>query len=531
MASITTWWRLEPQRAGDLQESLQARVHDPLWLLARQWQTGEWQGEDAGSPVKAVLDARTAPLTAYHAGPLPARGRVAGEPYDPGAVPLEALVEREQVRGRPAVGVVAGAGRTDLRLAAEAGLHFLRLLEAAGQGAVVERVPAAFRLAPPTAAERAAWDSASLRFADLMAERAPDGDALYAALVAALRPPGPGTVVGVLVGADGDTDAVARAWLDWYEDLFAEPDGAVSPWIAERMEHRFAMAAGTPEGDLVLHAAEYADGDLDWYAFDVVPGASLGAADNSTPVATTVLPAPVRFRGMPSDRWWEMEDASVDFGGIEAAPTDLARLLLVEFALVYGNDWFVVPVDVPAGGTCAVTSFVVTDSFGEATDVAAVSAAAGGEPWRMFELAVEGGSRSSRRKLAPGLFVPPTLVSTLSSSPVEDVLFLRDEMANMAWAVERIVEGPANRPVERRQLTAEVFTRAAATALPAATARPRKPRCATACPPACPTTGCRSCPCRSAAAASAWRAAASWRARRTSHPTAPSAGCSNRGGR
>ena len=33
-------------------------------------------------------------------------------------------------------------------------------------------------------------------------------------------------------------------------------------------------------------------------------------------------------------------------GGLEAGPTDLARMALVEFSLAYGVDWFVLPVEV-----------------------------------------------------------------------------------------------------------------------------------------------------------------------------------------
>ena len=57
-SSITSWTRLEPQSSGaDMGTSSGARVFDPLWLLTRQWQTGEFQGEDAGSPVKARVRA------------------------------------------------------------------------------------------------------------------------------------------------------------------------------------------------------------------------------------------------------------------------------------------------------------------------------------------------------------------------------------------------------------------------------------------------------------------------------------------
>ena len=52
--SATTWSRLEPlPTSDDVSVGLQARIADPLWMLARQWQFNEFQGEDAGSPISA----------------------------------------------------------------------------------------------------------------------------------------------------------------------------------------------------------------------------------------------------------------------------------------------------------------------------------------------------------------------------------------------------------------------------------------------------------------------------------------------
>ena len=48
-----------------------ARLHDPLWLLARQWQVGEFQAEDGGTPVVARWRGTVSPLTRYHLGPIP----------------------------------------------------------------------------------------------------------------------------------------------------------------------------------------------------------------------------------------------------------------------------------------------------------------------------------------------------------------------------------------------------------------------------------------------------------------------------
>ena len=50
MAEFTYFARLEPRpRANDLQRSLAAEIRDPLWFLTRQWQVGEFSGEDTGS--------------------------------------------------------------------------------------------------------------------------------------------------------------------------------------------------------------------------------------------------------------------------------------------------------------------------------------------------------------------------------------------------------------------------------------------------------------------------------------------------
>ena len=53
----------------DLQDGLQARIHDPLWMLGRQWQFGEFNGADAGSPAAAQVIVDQAAVTRYQPGP------------------------------------------------------------------------------------------------------------------------------------------------------------------------------------------------------------------------------------------------------------------------------------------------------------------------------------------------------------------------------------------------------------------------------------------------------------------------------
>ena len=103
--------------------SLSARVFDPLWLMARQWQVGEFQGEDAGMPVLARVRSQTTMLSRIHLGELPANTITQAAAYDPQQMPLEVMVERQ--RTRPAN---ANDARM-LRLSVEAGLHFLLMLD------------------------------------------------------------------------------------------------------------------------------------------------------------------------------------------------------------------------------------------------------------------------------------------------------------------------------------------------------------------------------------------------------------------
>jgi hypothetical protein len=87
---------LEPRsRKAEMNTTLQARIYDPLWLLARQWQFGEFEGEDNGSPIMAGWRGESARLTRYHAGAIAPNTRVTAQSYDVTRTPLETLVERE----------------------------------------------------------------------------------------------------------------------------------------------------------------------------------------------------------------------------------------------------------------------------------------------------------------------------------------------------------------------------------------------------------------------------------------------------
>ena len=422
------WWRVEPvPLSADITPGLQATVADPLWFLCRQWQFVEFAGEDAGTPIQVNVQGEVTPLTRYAPGPVDATSVNRARAYSTEALPLETAVEREPVLSRHP------------RFIAEAGQHLARMLLSIGGATVRDALLKAYPLTLPAPTD-AGTDTYGNEWYLLAQGRVIDAVRFAAALTTAR-----GTATTITVPPAGITLAstikvkaldVFNRWLAWFRDAVVEPD-AGDAWNSRRLEYAFSTGGVSGQTEIVLGADQYAEGTLDWYSVDgeaQTLGSSMG-----TPVAPLVIPptmpSPVEYAGKPSDRLWEFEDANINFGIVDAGPTDLARMALIEFSLVYGNDWFVVPVTLPVGAIFRPTTFTVRDTFGVDTVIGA-SKNTGTLPWSVFSL---GGSRIPDGSF----FLAPTLVDPLEGAPIEEVALFRDEMANMVWAVERRVQGAA----------------------------------------------------------------------------------------
>jgi hypothetical protein len=384
---------------------------------------GEFRGQDAGTPALVSVGGAAWPVNAW-------RGARQAEwtPFDGSIDPLDALVEPEDESG------------PNLRERVEAGAHFLRILSSAGFSGLASAFVSAHAF---DAAVLSGPDFAADPLLSAIAKRTPDGLLLHDTAVAlaggAPQPVGidPGDLAGVV--------AVANTWLAWYgEEIATTPNnGAAVTWQEHRMEYGFAIA-NPAAGGTVLAAEQYLGDGLDWFDFDIDPGAAAGPEGTPTPVTAKAVPAPVRYGGMPLPRFWAMEDSSYDFGSVDAAPNDVGRLLLVEFATVYGNDWYVLPIKLPVGSLTLLDSVVVSDVFGRNL---LVTRAGDGEPqWNLFSL----DTRSAPHAAQDGLFLPPSSSYLAESAPIETVLFLRDEMADLAWAVETRIQDGLERVIDRR---------------------------------------------------------------------------------
>lgn len=413
--------------------SLQAQVRDPLWMLARQWQVGEFLGADAGTPVQATCAGEQQTITTYRPGPSAA----ATVPLDP-TVPLEVHVERESVALK-------------LRGSVQLGQFFESLVRTQGI-ASPETVIAAFRASFPVAASSPDPTYASAdaqRFRALMSGRVTDGEALYATAVAVSAGQTPAVPLPSAAGDPGMA-ALLSEFVSYRASLFSEPNGD-DAWQAGQLQYAFSLGSPTPGNDLLLTAPDFAGGHLDWYSFSLGTGDANSVATANPATVTEInfafLPNHVTFRGMHDPRWWTFEDSVTDFGQLDAQHVDLAKLLVMEFALVYGNSWFEVPVPVPIDGLARVTTLVVSDVFGVRTLIRPseqTTVGPGTSPWSMFKLA-GAGTRSDFIVMAPTLGVAD------DARALEDVKFLRDDMAAMAWAVEEQLQGEMDTAIDGQE--------------------------------------------------------------------------------
>ena len=438
LPTITAYNRLEiTPRNSDFDRSLQAEIRDALWMLTRQWQLGEFEGEDAASPVNALILGEHTPVDRVGLGASPV------QPYDD-SLPLEAAVEAEQLRDH-------------LFLAVQIARYFVKLMGLKGVAltyipTLIGGYPLNYHLDPNDA------DGATLN--NSVQGRLFDGCALLRDIN---TPQGGGTVFSAFLVGKGvpNTDVdlftgIGVLLSTWYNRNYTQ--AAASVWEPPKLEYKFDLACPPPAGggQKVLVADAFDGLGLDWYSFDIntngqlpLPGAPAGnGAAPPPPQPSTVvenlvsfIPAPVTFKGMPNPRFWMLEDSQTDFGKIDTSPTGLLHLLLAEFGLIYGNDWFMLPYPLNVNNICEIKGLLITDVFGEhiLIDAAGSGTDSNWQRWAMFHQ-TDTNPDAPANKL---FYLAPATGQMPDNDALEQVNFLRDEVASLVWAVEDTVESQA----------------------------------------------------------------------------------------
>jgi hypothetical protein len=444
VSGMVGWNRLEGRpRARDIGQALRAEVRDAMWLLTRQWQMGEFKGDDAGSPIAAAPVITRSTLERYQSGDAAASGYSSD-------LPPEAIVE-----ARPINFVRAGQPMSlDIRL--QMGRMWFRMI--AGLGDFASQYAQLYKVLQPDVENRAhanicahadVWQSYAAASGRLM-----DGYLFYQHLVAG-NPASSG--INGLASDLKKIDDKAAAFLAWFERQYVEPKSeSADAWYPERLEYSFRVSTPTESGEKVLSADEYFHGRLDWYNYNIdKTTASLGVTGLHTLVATAQVPMPLTFPGMPDTRWWAFEDGKTNLGKTEASTTDLGRMLFLEFALLYANDWYMMPLTVPCGSLATVKGIAVTNVFGERFWVAPAGEGVANDwqRWTMFTSSIKG---TGNEIADTGIFAAAVVPKVQEGKQCEEVLLTRDEMVNMVWGIEKTVPMPDGRSKVGREAAGDL---------------------------------------------------------------------------
>jgi len=464
--------RLEPSpRSTDFSQSLSVPTADALWMLTRQWQFGEFTGEDAATSILAKV---TAEFTQVSRLGWEDQGTYKVQAFDSN-IPLEAQIEGEKVPLDWKTNLQVSAYwkkffKGDTGIAPSLFQVFLDFFT------MDESLPIV---------DKSKWLTSNWERKDVEGDRNLTNQirllknkVFYTIAFMENLIQENGNAANVLrnhaqfqatkliqpslpTEIDNNEDKLKAAGenlRDWFLSLYIQPNSSISPmWDTSRMEYRFDL--GVPDGSLnnpriALRSKEYYQGQPDWYAFEVdktlAPNEKLikkdllvGESLVTETKAITLLSSISDFPGMPAARLWAFEDGSINFAQIEANTTDLSTIIMTEFAFLNSQDYRVIPFNVKAGSLSTIKSIIVTDSFGFNTLIESASESpkkAGDEPWNFIGMSQKT-SDSNDKYAYNRLFFPPVTFKTHEGTPVEHILFIRDEMANMVWAIEKTVPG------------------------------------------------------------------------------------------
>ena len=182
------------------------------------------------------------------------------------------------------------------------------------------------------------------------------------------------------------------------------------------------------------------------------------------------IPVKASFPAAPARRLWEYEDRRVHFGNLSNDDvSQLASAVMMEYVSMYSNDWMIVPVEVEPGTVANVASIEITDCFGTKRTIRhsaelrdEVIAQVGpsvpfSDRWSLFSSTRARAYDKTDFRSVSGLLFPSSLLRVGESEPVEQVQFMRDEMANMVWGVEERIDDECGGSLDGKTMSDKVL--------------------------------------------------------------------------
>ena len=431
-------------RKKDYAQALSFEAHDPMWLLTRQWQFGRFQGNDCGTLVSARVNLQTQFVDGICPGQDRHQSRTVrqGEPWEP-------YVEAVPARRTLAVRVESAMRLRKMVLASGSTLAKLREQYPLETASLREDGDVIGELADSVNGRR-------IRFLEVYGGRIFDG-------VKAYEDPGLADLLGTCMDR---TVAQARAkeYVQWFKKMYEPEQSKGTYWNREKLAYDFSLTVNNR-----LYAAEnYASGRIGWHTFDVAEGADLLLPQRNEVEA--FIPVKASFPAAPARRLWEYEDRRVHFGNLSNDDvSQLASAVMMEYVSMYSNDWMIVPVEVEPGTVANVASIEITDCFGTKRTIRhsaelrdEVIAQVGpsvpfSDRWSLFSSTRARAYDKTDFRSVSGLLFPSSLLRVGESEPVEQVQFMRDEMANMVWGVEERIDDECGGSLDGKTMSDKVL--------------------------------------------------------------------------
>ena len=232
-------------------------------------------------------------------------------------------------------------------------------------------------------------------------------------------------VTSVIQGNGAEEAYEAKYPAEFYVEKGEEGAGKPPNWDVSKLEYTSSLAGA----GFKLTADGYYSGNLEWYDYILQDyGVAFG---NGRPADTA--PSNIGYSGMPSMRYWEADEATMNFRQIERKAENVLTTMLLDFSMLYGEDWYMLPLEQSVGTLRKVTGIKIKDSFDETRSLPAVQNKQQVlDQWSMFSMTGAKGAAPDNSVF----FLPNSINELLEGKPIEEVSFVRDEFMNLVWAVE-----------------------------------------------------------------------------------------------
>ena len=446
--------RLEPRtRSSDYQKALSFEIYDPLWMLSRQWQFGRFKAVDCGTPVLVKIKTERRKIDNIQS---PKGGKVL-DSYSTDE-PMEYEVEKQNFDITPYVRV-------------ESAMYLKKIF--LGLGIAKESFSFLYKdYKIENEVENAKKDDLnSLKlemnsdlknFYRFYARRSFDGYKVYeffSKLSESEIDDFLNTSYKLKKTVRTNIREGLKKYIPWFKNKFLPCDSSTDYWSNEKLGYEVTIK----QGSKAYTAEDYDTGKLSWYSFDASIGGTLTKVDS--PNMLSYIPSPAKIPGAPASRLWEFEDRSVNMGNCDNDFNCIAAAAIMQYVTMFSNDWMIMPLETETGTILDVSGIVVKDSFGDRFYIDQNAQKFDGnessdiytDRWNLFGSCYEYAYKNRNFSTADGLLFPPTVLRCEESKPIEEVQFLRDEMANMVWGVETTINNRCGGTMDGRTLSDKVL--------------------------------------------------------------------------